>query len=415
MRNDSPVSTEQHKKTVLFIVTSFWAYGELTIALEFAKQLDTDRFKPLFLIPHSHANIVNSQGFAYMLLSQSGNINRCVMSELESLHKPALIVLADILNYNFCDRHFGITIDDLNLFSGKKGGFDLYDYSERKNKVDTYGNVSKEMQEVQLDFLDFLLQPAPILHPIPSKRANVFRYPLLDGNSLAREVRKENRDCSADKKEKMILITSAKWQIDRTFKIHRKYIEACIRAMEEIFLALPESVRVVSLGTQSLFLKRRHPNFIHEDSVPPDEFREIMATTDLIISNNFISTSMIRAVLRGIPTMLIQNSYLKRDGVKKWIGRDMPAEPKLLESCDIAYPFRVFPIGWFAFLQGIVRKNPFYRLPWIGELFEPSKTSETIVSILGERSVSNDIPRKQYMEQLNRLDKPNTILQHLTP
>ena len=46
-------------RTVLFIVTSFWAYGELAIATEFARQMPGSGYRPLFLIPPSHRAITS--------------------------------------------------------------------------------------------------------------------------------------------------------------------------------------------------------------------------------------------------------------------------------------------------------------------------------------------------------------------
>ena len=47
-------------RTVLFIVTSFWAYGELAIATEFAGRMAGTGFRPLFLVPPTHREQVRA-------------------------------------------------------------------------------------------------------------------------------------------------------------------------------------------------------------------------------------------------------------------------------------------------------------------------------------------------------------------
>lgn len=99
---------------VLFIVTSFWAYGELIIAMNFAKKLAKDGHKPHFLIPPKHKRIVDQNGYKNtVLIPKAGKINRILMKDIEYSISPNLVILSDFLNYNYCEVHYGITKEDL--------------------------------------------------------------------------------------------------------------------------------------------------------------------------------------------------------------------------------------------------------------------------------------------------------------
>ena len=73
-------------------------------------------FRPLFLIPPSHRPLITATGLEHQLLIPgAGKINRILLQDIQLVHRPALVVLADFLNFDFCDRHYGLCRDDLRV------------------------------------------------------------------------------------------------------------------------------------------------------------------------------------------------------------------------------------------------------------------------------------------------------------
>jgi hypothetical protein len=392
-------------KTICFIVTSFWAYGELTIALEFALRTRKAGYEPVFLIPPSHENILKQNNIRYLtLIPGSRKLNLVLLNEIKLTYKPAAVVLADFLNYHFCERHYGLTVDDLAIFPGKIGAFDIYDFEATQGGVDTYGFYAKNMKNLSLESYDFLLQPCPVNH-FEKKKEKEFRYNLFSQLESRTKEEKESarRSLGITGDQKILLITSAIWQ--QKYRAHKDivpFVTICNKMLENVLDTLPENIRVISIGHQTLYPDRKTDRFTHYDKMLPDDFRKVTSAADLYVSNNYISTSMIKMVLSGIPTLLIQNSIFKKNGTVKWYkykNRDIPG---ILDRCSVAYPFRLFPVGWYRFLHGIVKNNPFFSLILQAELFAAQELREKILKIM-ENQEMFDERRHAYLESLNKL------------
>ena len=392
-------------QTVCFIVTSFWAYGELNIAVDFAIRIRQAGYEPFFLIPPSHEKILKQNNINYMtLVPKSRKLNLILFNEIENRFKPAAVVLSDFLNYLFCERHYGLTVEDLAIFSGKIGTFDIYDYDATKGKVDTYGFVAKNMHGLSLKSYDFLLQPCPINH-VKKGNQREFRYSLTGEIKERTEERKLAARKALDLKagEKIILLTSAVWQQRyRLYKDIVPFIQTCNKMMETILDMLPQNIRIISVGSQVHFVGLKKSHFTHYNEMLPEDFKKITDATDLYLCNNYISTSMIKTVLSGIPTLLVQNSIYRRDGKEQWFQHKDRKLPKMLDDCPVVYPFRTFPVGWYGFLRNIVKDNLFYELMLHSELFTPKTMKNKILKMLETPDIF-ETKRLEYVDSLNQL------------
>jgi len=327
-----------------------------------------------------------------------------LLNEIKLTYNPAAVVLADFLNYHFCERHYGLTVDDLAIFPGKIGAFDIYDFEATRGGVDTYGFYAKNMKNLSLGSYEFLLQPCPVNH-FEKKKEKEFRYNLFSQLESRTKEEKESarRSLGITGDQKILLITSAIWQQKyRAYKDIVPFVTACNKMLEDVLDTLPENIRVISIGHQTLYPDRETDRFTHYDKMLPDQFRKVTSAADLYVSNNYISTSMIKMVLSGIPTLLIQNSIFKKNGAVKWYkykNRDIPG---ILDQCPVAYPFRLFPVGWYRFLHGIVKNNPFFSLILQAELFAAQELREKILKIM-ENQEMFDERRNAYLESLNKL------------
>jgi hypothetical protein len=399
------LATAHASKNLCFIVTSYWAYGELAIAMDFASRARDGGHNALFVIPPSHESIVKQSGFDYMiLLPKSKKINIRLLNAIEKTFRPDMVILSDFLNYVFCEAHYGLQSDDLAIFSGKIGAFDIYDFGSSQGKVDTYGFLARNMQQLSVDRYDVLLQPCPVNHT-SGKAGKIFRYKLFGTlRACSEEERSDSREkLGIAKKEKLVLLTSAIWQQQyRLYEDIAPFIRACNKNTEAILRALGPEYKIVSVGAQSLFTEGAPDNFRHFDKLPPARFREVAASCDVCVSNNYISTSMARAVLEGIPVLLLSNSIVKSESKEQWLRYDGRQLPAILDECRRAYPFRMFPVGWYGFLKDIVKNNPFYSLMMHAELFHTEDAVERIER-LASGSSDFSLKRKSYIDRLENL------------
>jgi hypothetical protein len=392
-----------------YIVTSFWAYGELHMALDLAARQRAAGIEPVFLIPPSHAALTAAKGIQYeTLIPGSGKLNAMLLRDVRRRYRPKAVILADFLNYSFCERHYGLGLDDLDALDAPVSTFDIYDFGQTGGRVDTYGFYAKNMRDISVDRYHRLLQPSPIVPPAPPRSDQIIKYPLFENFDRATQrERAEARDLLGfGGRDKVVLVTSALWQkMHRPYDAVQPFIDACKQALDEILARVARDAVVVSVGASTVGETREIPGLRRYGHLPADEFDRIAAACDLYVSNNYISTSMGRLVLRGVPTLLVQNSISKHpDGEYIWFGREGSPLPPQLRSVARAYPFRMYPVGWHSFLRPVVRDNDFYRIMRHTEVFDVDGSVAVIEAILrGDDAERSQRVWDRYRAQLEKL------------
>ena len=392
-----------------YIVTSFWAYGELHMALDLAVRQRAAGIEPVFLIPPSHAELTRAKGIHYeTLIPGSGKLNTMLLRDVQRRFRPGAVILADFLNFSFCERHYGLTLDDLDVFEAPVSTFDIYDFGQTSGRVDTYGFYARNMRGISVDRYHRLLQPSPIVPPDQPRNEQIIKYPLFeDLDRASDQARARARaELGFGERDRVVLVTSAMWQ-----KMHRSYdevlpfIDACKQALDEILARVARDAVIVSVGASGVGESREIPGLRQHGYLPAAEFDRIAAACDLYVSNNYISTSMGRLVLKGVPTLLIQNSISKHpDGGYVWFGREQTPLPPLLDQVARAYPFRMYPVGWHSFLRPVVARNDFYRIMRHAELFDVDGTVDLIETILsGGDADRSELVLERYRAKIRKL------------
>nr|WP_278248553.1 DUF6365 family protein [Clostridium sp. KNHs205] len=62
------------------------------------------------------------------------------------------------------------------------------------------------------------------------------------------------------------------------------------------------------------------------------------------------------------------------------------------------YPFRMFPVGWYSFLEPAVRNNSFYKLTRCIEVFDDNEILEAVKSAASQSL-------EQSLDRLNKFKK----------
>ena len=159
-------------RKIVFINTSYWAWGELTIAIQFAKRLK--RAECLFIVPPSHESRIKRSGFEYRILIPHGKrLNRLTFSEVQSAFGPDLVILSDLLNYAFCDTHYGLTFEDLELFKCSCGGL-IYRLKKICRKVILLGLLTEKLKALISVIYHFSCSLVRFFHHLPINRQAQF-------------------------------------------------------------------------------------------------------------------------------------------------------------------------------------------------------------------------------------------------
>ncbi|EGD47005.1 hypothetical protein Cpap_1200 [Ruminiclostridium papyrosolvens DSM 2782] len=410
---------------VLFIVTSYWAYGELLIALQFAKRIQVKGYKVHFLVPPSHEKALSSCKIPYtILIPKAGRINQVLIKDLENTFKPQYVILSDFINYYFCEKHYGLKVEDLHIFKGKLGTFDNFDWALKRRGMDTYGYKSKVLDEVDVKNFGFRIVPCPIANPSlqHEKEQNKFYYPLVDeflpyDRQVKEKVRKE---LNLPLNKPIVLVTSAVWQ--QTHKLY-PHVESFVEASNKIFAdTIIKSVDkgiILCVGPSELFNQKGLTSDVKTFSgLPPEIFEKYAIASDLFLSRNITSTTLAKIALSGIPSVVITNSIFFKQGKRQDIN--LPFKPteqvnEILNKLDICYPYSMFPVGWHTFLEPLVRQNPYMDVVINAEQFDEEDTIQKIKNILENPGVLEkfQIRANKYREIVDNLPKPDEVLKQL--
>ena len=399
-----------------FIVTSYWAFGELLIAMQFAQELKNAQNRVLFVIPPTHKQNVEAKGFEYVTwIPKSRKFNQIILAEVENSFQPDVMILSDFLNYSFADKHYGILREDLDVFSGKLATFDIYNWSLPRRCMDTYGFVSSIPNKVDIKDYGAKILPCPLINPENVENGFGYRYSvvheLLDTSEKNKqEVRKK---LGFKEDEKIILVSYAKWQ--ESHIQHEKvgrFIDFSARLFDELIIQLSSCHTVICIGKETEVFKD-YPNIHCFDSMPAKQFDEYAITADLYIGKNMTSTSMIRLALSGIVCVNIINSIVfpHRVEEKSFGNFDYAGE---LEDMHM-YKYMMLPVGWYEFLKPVFQNNPYANIVCMREQFKMNETMEIIHDLLFNKDLRNNIADKVTALKcsLDKLQSPTQIAKNI--
>lgn len=402
---------------VAFIVTSFWAYGELLIAKQFAKGLKDDGHDVMFIIPPTHKRNVSESGFAYTsLLPKSRKFNQIIFTELKEKFRPDLILLSDFLNYHFADIHYGILREDLDIFKCPIATFDNFNWNLKRKCMDTYGFVSDIPKKINLQEYGARILPCPILSP-DSRKDGEFCFSLLGKALSATEQKKkelkEKHGFQSFGKKKMILVSQAKWQESCVEKQRvQNFIKLSNHVFEELIKELARHHVLLCIGEPNPQFEG-NANIVMHSSMPSEEFDEFIQMADLYLGKNMTSTSMIKIAMSKIPCVNIVNSITAKEKISRELLRRSNFEEQV-EDADL-YKFMMYPVGWYYFLKPVFEDNPYGEIIECCEQFQLEETREKIEILLNRKEARETIEEKCELlkNKLRTLPKPTDIVQSI--
>lgn len=393
---------------VVFIVTSFWSYGELLIAMQFANELRYTSSKVLFIIPPTHKNNVAKNNFKYVsLIPKSQKLNRLIFSEVEHTFKPELIILSDFLNYSFSDRHYGIDYNDLSIFSGKLATFDNFNWSLERKCMDTYGFVSDIPKRTDVKYYGEKILPCPLVDAKYSSEGSEYHYSLvrnrLDTSKETRRLLRSKYGFSNEDNNKIILASYAKWQ--DSYISHENigdFINLSNSIFDELILQLSKYYTIICIGKQDVKFKD-NKNIHCYNSMPEHLFDEYASLSDLYIGRNMTSTSMVKLALSDIICINIINSIVTNDKISETCIGDLDYGAMI--SNMPMYKYMMFPVGWYYFLKPLFWQNLYADIICLREQFHMNETLHIIHELL-----FSQIKKESISDKVHELNKQLTML-----
>lgn len=401
---------------VVFIITSFWAYGELIIAKEFAEELRKNGFDIIFVIPPTHKESIKESGFRHiMLIPKSKKLNQIIFQEISENFKPNLVILSDFLNYSFAEKHYGIVRADLEIFKCKLATFDNFDWQLSRKCMDTYGFVSDIPKKTNILDYGKRIIPCPLSNPLQELDKDTYKYSLvterLNNSNEYKEILKKKYGFDKIGDKKIILVSYAKWQESYiNNKNISDFIDLSNKLFDELIISLAKDYIIICIGINNNKFKECENIFTY-NSMISKEFDEYAVISDLYIGKNITSTSMVRLALSGIICVNIINSYVSKYKIKEKSFNGFNYESQLSEMS--LYNYMMYPVGWYYFLKPLFDNNLYGEIIQNCEQFEMNETRNKIIKLLNLEEKQIEIGEKvsKLNKILDKLDTPSMIVE----
>ena len=190
-------------------------------------------------------------------------------------------------------------------------------------------------------------------------------------------------------------------------------IEWIPRIIYNYLLELKEPLTILHVGGRKWsFVESDLVDYRHYTSVNSTDYNRMIHCADMFCGTNQISVTLSRAALCGIPVVLFQNDkYIDFRKLNTVVSRMPEWYQHMAMETKKVLPFRVFPWGWYRFLEPVMRDNGYCDLFDEVPIFQPKKCIDILHRNLFDDGYREKIKlkRDEYIKLLKSLTSPSKI------
>jgi hypothetical protein len=387
-------------RRLLFLGLGHLSNGDVSIAADFARQLPPDRYRVAFVTAASVAPYVRAMGIeAFPLASQDPRKNLAAFDTLVAGYRPDMLVAADCFTLDYSAGWSGLSMSLLReRYDVALASFDQYDYPAARYIVDFYGGHRTHFPRL-LDSCDLLIRNSPLNRPAPAEPGVIVTRMVCGGTSPIPPPRRGGVPT--------VFLTNSRWEYVNV--VRSPSMGQLMRAMPDIvhshLSALDRPLKVVHVGPEPWgFPIAPQIEYRHLTGLTPAQFHAQLSAADLYLTGNAVSVTLTQAVLAGVPSLVLQNHkildvgrLIQSGSAPAWLAA---AAPDLAR----AYPFRVFPWGWYEFLTPVLSDNPYTDAFRTAGVFERRRVLQAMTELLDD-ATERDRLRERQAVLLDRLDQ----------
>jgi hypothetical protein len=372
-------------KLLHFAMSALGGYGETFVDLSLADQLADGGIESHFVITAGVEPLFASGKHPYSLIDADPELSVQAVVEREmSEHQPDAVILADYANFwghmlrNAGDdpwfiEKYGVPLIPIDMWEWENSGF-AYDFCGR--------GFGREYDRHILD-MPAHLRPVPVCHVDAgdSRRGHPYRLTAPEPARAAAVRNQVFDDLGLSAADRLVLLPISAWQqpttstrliTEMTVRLGQRVPELLARYLG----ALPDRTHVLVVGAVPEALRQLPAGRLHElGPCPPDRYRDLLRSADLMVSLTMSGLTLARATLMGTPGMLLTNRFTVADAedidrvdaalggladpVRSWLSEVAPTDA-----------FSHWPKGIHTFIEPLVRDNPYLTAMAHEELFD---------------------------------------------
>lgn len=417
-------------KRILFITLGHLSGGEFTIAFEFCRRLSADQYAVCFLTSKSGERYLEQNNIRHVTLTQTETSqisedrtrNRTIATQLIEEFQPDYFVVSDVYTMWYSYTWSGVDFAFLKDYQIPICSFDSYEFGSTDYVQDYYGGYKASLPPF-IDQCDYVIRYCPINKIATPTEKVKYTYLFSRMPHQTEEQRREIKQrYGISETDKIIFMTNSNWE---SLNVNR------LPALSNLLMWLPallmnycyeledlinENITIVHVGSNTCERKENDSRTItykHFEFLKPDEFDQLLGASDLYITTNIISSTLVKAVYSSVPSVVLQNDKLinfekMKNGLMK-----MPAwYQKMASEVKIAYPFRLFPFGWHKFLGTVLQDNEYVETFEQLNLFQRNKVLKVIAGYLTDKERVDELRRKQqdYVEKISVLPSSDEVM-----
>jgi len=417
---------------LLFSAVCPTGFGETLIGVSLADQLRPLGVTSHFIIqPHALRMLARSKkepGHEYTVLEpQMGPLAKLLVDDAIATFRPDAIVLADYLTHcrtftrtyhldPWCIESHGVPVIPIDIWELEKTGY----------RIDL---ATDDVAEVNEHFRDLpaQLRPVPLAHlePDGTGRARPFRVWDRDDRVSARTRNHLRTTLGLDKQDKLVLLATAAWQLGKGIA-HRKQVlpvrDGMPRILAHYLQQLPPQTHFLLAGEAPEVLAELPGDRIHRmPPCLPDRFGHLLGAADAILSMNISATTVTRAVMAGVPAMVLGNRFdiadqEDTDKAEAELGGFSPVIHENLPGAMPLYPFRLWPLSYYRFLTPLLTDNPFTGAVTQAEILDEQAVTGGLTRLLYDQPTRSEALARQsaYADRVRALpDTPAVFMETL--
>jgi hypothetical protein len=412
---------------LLFSAVCPTGFGETLIGVSLADQLRKVGVTSHFIIePHALRTLVrdrNHPGHEYTVLEpQMGPLAKLLVDDAIATFRPDAIVLADYLTHcrTFARRYRldpwfiesrGLPVIPIDIWELEKAGYTI------DLAIDDDFEVNERFRD-----LPAALRPVPLAHlePDGTRSARPFRVWDHEDRVSARTRNHLRTTLGLEKQDKLVLLATAAWQLGKGIQ-HRKQVipvrDAMPRILAHYLQQLPQRTHFLLAGEVPDVLADLPGNRIHRlPPCLPERFGNLLGAADAILSMNISATTVTRAVMAGVPTMVLGNRFDIRDSddadrAEAEVGGFSPVVRGNLPGAMPLYPFRLWPLSYYNFLTPLLTDNPFTGAVTQAEILDEQAVTGGLTRLLYDQPTRSEALARQsaYADRVRALPDTPTV------
>lgn len=407
---------EKIPKKHLILSLGLKGFGEAALGIRLGSELKAAGDEVFCLAHESNARLLEGT-FPHVTFGSAAAplfslyFNNCVAD-----YKPSSIILSDYFTTTLFFELYGLDPSILTSVGVPIFAIDTWDSTTASSTIDVllsdYRTVALWPGKVKL------ICPVPFLSP---HNMAGFYGSLPEKVSVTRKIRRHLRQAlGIHEAARGILFCTGAWQhpnYDSQSDSARRCATSIPLLIEEYISRLGSDIHLVHVGPQRYKLGQKLNDRYHWlPPLPPFDFDQLVASMDLLLSMNISATTIGKAMVFEVPTVVIQNSVLA--GTREQAEAAMPCAPtpalsKWLDEWAPLFPFVLWPIGYYRYLRPVLQDNPYVGALDLVELLDEESIQTLLSSLLFDKSARDEQAQRQvsYLSRVRSLPSGAQLVQ----